>query len=558
MAMNNTYTRQVAANPTNLNPKQRYIEQYDAMADLISQMNQFGQEALNLYAKIDYAAAGDEAKQKFNEREIERENLKRNIELNNNPRVREELYNKGLEAIDRKYGKKIDPRFQQDYNNWVALADNKALLDLRFNATKDLQKQERETLEFNIKAAGKQTIGANDAYIKMLDDGVKNDLDRALNNGLISQIEHTKMLSEYNSGKLNSVLENLLITDPETLSFNLSKNIYGLDNEQLKSWKKRADDALGLNQLRGATSLDAEHRANINTAFDMISSGGIVPQNLMNNFNEKEQAAINIKQMYAAQGYDVPTNIKTYGYLQDMYSNHPERFKSLNLYEFAGELSTEDLSSFQQAQDSIIINQKGKAEINPDIKLGNDLMKAAYERMGLKSSQGDYEKKYNFNRLFTEEMKAQMHDKGRTLTAGEQEQIINDMTKKISLRGFLSGSQFAAAVNIDEDVPYIAYDQIPMEEKVAINNMFIRNAVDLTDFDDDDRERFYEDMAGALSLPKAKQAAAIERIVREINKTAQKMSKNGITAEEKATKREQFTQDLLEVLPDPSMTPWGF
>lgn len=558
MALRNTYQRQVQANPTNLNPNQRYVEQYDAMANLANQINQFGQEALNVFAKVDNAAAADEAKRKFNEREVEREDLKRNIELNNNPRVREGLYNKGLEAIDRKYGKEVDTRYQKDYENWVELADKKALLDLRFNATKDLQKQERETLEFNIKSAGKQTVGANEAYIKMIDAGVENDLARAVGNGLISQIERDKMLADYNASKKNAVMENLLITDPEELALNLSKNTYGLDNEQLKSWKKRADDALNLNQLRGAAMLDAEHRANLNSAFDIISRGGIVPQSTMSSLSEKEQRAINIKQMYATQGYDVPTNTRTYGYLQDLYSNHPERFKNVNLYEFAGELSTEDLSAFQQAQDSIIINTKGKAEINPDIKLGNDLMKAAYERMGLKSGQGDYEKKYNFNRLVTEEMKAQMHDKGRTLTSSEQEQIINDMTKKVALRGLFSGSQPTAAVNIDEDTPYIPYDQIPLEEKVAINNMFVRNSVDLTDFDDDDREKFYEDMAGALSLPKSKQAAAIERIVREINKTAQKMSKNGITAEEKAAKREQFTQNLLEVLPDPSMTPYGY
>ena len=65
MAMNNTYNRSVTANPTGLNPNQRYIEQYDAMAELGKQMAEFGTEALNLYAKADYENAQAEAKTEF-------------------------------------------------------------------------------------------------------------------------------------------------------------------------------------------------------------------------------------------------------------------------------------------------------------------------------------------------------------------------------------------------------------------------------------------------------------------------------------------------------------
>lgn len=561
MALNNTYERQVRVNPTALNPTQHYVEQYSAMADLANDINQFGQAALDAFAKADYVAAGNETKKKFNEREQAKTDLKRRVELNKDPRKREAEYQKGLEAINKKFGGDVDMRFQKEYDSWVELADNKDLLDLRFNATKDLNQITRDTLLNNVKSAAKQTVGANEAYIKMLDGGVKKDLNYALSSGLITPLEYNKALESYNHSKTVANLDNLLVTDPETLALNLSKNAYGMKEKELKSWKTKAESALKLKELRGTATLDAEHRANINTAFDMVAKGGIVPQNLMNNFNEKEQKAINIKQMYASQGYDVPTNVRTYAYLQDMYSNHPARFKATNLYEYAGELSTEDLSAFQQAQDSIIIDQEGKAKTNPEVKVPTDLMNMAYERLGYRAKSGNYEEKYNFNRLVNEEMKAQMHDKGRMLTTAEQEQIINDMTKKVAIRGFWSKDQFATQVDVAEDTPYVEYDNIPTEDKVTINNMFIRNNIDLSDFDDDDRERFYEDMAGALSLPKAKQSAAIERVVREVNKKARKMNADGITDEEKEqrkNRRKITAQDMLDAIPEPFDTPYGY
>lgn len=561
MALNNTYERQVRANPTALNPTQHYVEQYSAMADLANDINQFGQAALDVFAKADYVAAGNETKKKFNEREQAKTDLKRRVELNKDPRKREAEYQKGLEAINKKFGGDVDMRFQKEYDSWVELADNKDLLDLRFNATKDLNQITRDTLLNNVKSAAKQTVGANEAYIKMLDGGVKKDLNYALSNGLITPLEYNKALESYNHSKTVANLDNLLVTDPETLALNLSKNAYGMKEKELKSWKTKAESALKLKELRGAATLDAEHRANINTAFDMVAKGGTVPQNLMNNFNEKEQQAINIKQMYASQGYDVPTNVRTYAYLQDMYSNHPARFKATNLYEYAGELSTEDLSAFQQAQDSIIIDQEGKAKTNHEVNVSTDLMYMAYERLGYKAKSGNYEEKYNFNRLVNEEMKAQMHDKGRMLTTAEQEQIINDMTKKVAIRGFWSKDQFATQVDVAEDTPYVEYDNIPTEDKVTINNMFIRNNIDLSDFDDDDRERFYEDMAGALSLPKAKQSAAIERVIREVNKKARKMNADGVTDAEKEQRRKAHkysAQDYLDVIPLPTETPYGY
>lgn len=563
MALNNTYERQARANPTALNPNQHYVEQYDAMADLANSMNQFGQTALNMYAKADYAAAEAKTEKQFNDRETDKKDMKRNVELKyeNDPEKREAAYLKGLEAINKKYDSDLDIRFQKEYDAKVDLADKKDLLDLRFNATKDLNKIRHDTYVYNINETAKQTVGANEAYIKILDGKVAGSLNKALNDGLISKLEYQKLLDGYNHNKTIANLDNLLVTDPETLALNLSKNAYGMKDKELKTWKSKAESALKLKELRGAATLDAEHRANINTAFDMISKGGTVPQNLMNNFSEKEQKAIGVKQMYASQGYDVPTNVRTYAYLQDMYSNHPARFKSTNLYEYAGELSTEDLSAFQQAQDSIIIDQEGKAKTNPEVKVATDLMNMAYERLGYKAKSGNYEEKYNFNRLVNEEMKAQMHDKGRMLTTGEQEQIINDMTKKVAIRGFWSSDQFATQVDVSEDTPYVDYDKIPQEEKIVINNMFVRNNIDLSDFDDDDRETFYEDMAGALSLPKANQSAAIERVIREVNKKARKMNADGVTDAEKEQRRKAHkysAQDYLDVIPLPTETPYGY
>ena len=559
MALNNTYERQVRANPTALNPNQRYVKQYDAAADLSEQINQFGQTALELAAKADNQAAYHETKQQFDNRELDRQDMKRRVELNQNPRAREEEYQKGLKAINKKYDKDVDPRYQKEYDSWVELADKKDLLDLRFNIAKDLNKIGHDTVLNNVKESAKQTVGANEAYIKVLDGRVEDDLRHALDGGLISPLEYDAALNDYNRSKVLAGLDNLLVTDPETLALNLAKNAYGMEEKELKSWKTKADNALKLKELRGAAVLDAEHRANINTAFDMIATGGTVPQNMMDSFSEKEQQAIAVKQMYASQGYDVPTNVHTYAYLQDMYSNHPERFKAANLYEYAGELSSEDLSAFVQAQDSIIIDATGKAKTNPEVKFADDLMKVAFERLGYKQTSGDYEKRYNFNRMVNEEMRAQMADKGRVLTTGEQEQIINDMTKKVAIRGLFAGDQFAGTVDAAEDVPYVNFEDISAADKITINNMFVRNGIDLSDFDDDDRERFYEDMAGALSLPKASQPAVLERIIREVNKKARKMNEDGVTDEERQQRRHKYSfEDLLEAIPSPTETPYGY
>ena len=129
MALNNTYERQVRANPTALNPNQRYVEQYDAAANLSEQINRFGQTALNLAAKADNQAAYHKTKQQFDNRELDRQDMKRRVELNQNPRAREAEYQKGLKAINKKYDKDVDPRWQKEYDSWVELADKKDLQD---------------------------------------------------------------------------------------------------------------------------------------------------------------------------------------------------------------------------------------------------------------------------------------------------------------------------------------------------------------------------------------------------------------------------------------------
>lgn len=522
MAMNNTYTRRVQANPTGLNPNQHYIEQYDAMAALGQQMTEFGTEALNFYAKADYEEALANSKENFDKREAEKQDLKRRVELNKDARSRESAYKKGLEAINKKYGKDIDGRCQEDFNSWVDLADKKDLLDLRFNVDKDLQQQAVDKMFDHIEQAAKQTVGANEAYAKMLDAGVQNDLKAMLDRGAITQLQHDKALRNYNESKLYNNLNHRLIVDPEGLEQDLAKNIYGLDQKNLDAYRIKVANQLKDNQLRETIAAKAQREARTVQALKFINQQKPVPQNVLNQLPEKVQAALQVRSNYLLQGQEVPTNATVYDHLRTMFTQNPAHFKDIDLYEYAGDLSLSDLNGLKQLQNAVVVDRKGKAGVSPEIKRASDLMAMAYKKAGIdKSSADDAEKRYHFNSAYTAEVEDFIAINGRKPTRTEDEAIINKLTKETVLQSnhwytWANDKQAWALEPEDYTKAVVDYSDISESSRENIKGFLAAQNIPLSELSKNEQIEWIEKIAGTLSLPNSIQKTAMRERLQEL------------------------------------------
>ncbi len=517
MAMKNTYNRNVTANPTGLNPNQRYIEQYDAMAELGKQMAEFGTEALNLYAKADYENARAEAKTEFNKRQTAEKNLRREVGLNKNAKSREAAYRKGMEAINKKYGQNIDSRCQDDFNRWVELSDQKGLLDVRFNAAKDLQQEAKNKTFDYIEQTAKQAVGASEAYVKMLDAGVKNDLDGMLERGAISPLEHEKALRNYNESKLYNNLNHRLLVDPEGLEQDLAKNIYGLDQKKLDAYRVKTANQLKTNQLRENISAKMQDEARTVEALNFISQQKDVPQNILNQLPEKVQAALQVRSTYALQGQEVPTDPTVYDHLRTMFTQNPSYFKDINLYEYAGDLSLSDLNGLKQLQNAVIVNKKGKAGISPEVKRASDLMAMAYKKAGIdKSSADDAEKRYHFNSAYTAEVEDFIAINGRKPTRAEDEAIVNKLTKETVLTGWWNDKLAWELEPEDYAKAVVDYSDISESSRENIKGFLAAQNIPLSELSKNEQIEWIEKIAGTLSLPNSMQKAAMRERLQEL------------------------------------------
>ena len=102
MALNNTYTRQVRANPTAMNPTQHYVEKYDATAELAKNLTKFGTQVADVYAKADYEAAKRDMKEDYTNRALEQKNALNEANAIAEPRMRLAAYEKAMDKINKK------------------------------------------------------------------------------------------------------------------------------------------------------------------------------------------------------------------------------------------------------------------------------------------------------------------------------------------------------------------------------------------------------------------------------------------------------------------------
>lgn len=247
MAMNNTYSRNVKANPTNLNPNQSYVREYDAGAELMDNLTKFGTQVANIYAKADYEAAKRDADDEYNNRAVlQREAFERANDIKE-PRQREEFYNKEMDKINRKYGKNIDKRLVQEYTSRTALDDKKYLFDLRVKATRDLQTENKLRSDRNRDKMAEQAAISDPAIAAEIDRRVQSDLAGMLQNGSISQYEMELKLDDYNKKKTIAGVNNFLNSAPEDWSDEDVDNTLNLltasitdekEKEQLKGFAK--------------------------------------------------------------------------------------------------------------------------------------------------------------------------------------------------------------------------------------------------------------------------------------------------------------------------------
>ena len=218
MALENTYTRQVRANPTALNPTQHNVPKYDATAELANNLAEFGTAVANVYAKADYEAAKRDMKEDYTNRALEQKNALNEANSIAEPRMREAYFEKAMDKINKKYGQNIDSRFSQEYQSMTSLDDKEALLNLRFKQTQDLQRENRLRATRERDKAAEQAASANPAYAAEIDNRVRSDLDGMLKDGSLSQYEVDIAWEDYTKKKTTATINNFLDSSSEDLS----------------------------------------------------------------------------------------------------------------------------------------------------------------------------------------------------------------------------------------------------------------------------------------------------------------------------------------------------
>lgn len=215
MALNNTYTQQVRANPTAMNPTQHYVEKYDATAELAKNLTNFGTQVADVYAKADYEAAKRDMKEDYTNRALEQKNALNEANAIAEPRMRSAAYEKAMDKINKKYGKNIDSRFAKEYQTMTALDDKETILNLRFRQTQDLQRENRLRAARERDKAAEMAASANPAYAAEIDNRVRADLGGMLNDGSISRYEYDVALEDYNKKRTAASVNNFLDSSPE-------------------------------------------------------------------------------------------------------------------------------------------------------------------------------------------------------------------------------------------------------------------------------------------------------------------------------------------------------
>ena len=215
MALNNTYTRQVRANPTAMNPTQHYVEKYDATAELAKNLTNFGTQVADVYAKADYEAAKRDMNEDYTNRALEQKNALNEANAIAEPRMRLAAYEKAMDKINKKYGKNIDSRFAKEYQSMTALDDKETILNLRFRQTQDLQRENRLRAARERDKAAEMAASANPAYAAEIDNRVRADLGGMLNDGSISRYEYDVALEDYNKKRTAASVNNFLDSSPE-------------------------------------------------------------------------------------------------------------------------------------------------------------------------------------------------------------------------------------------------------------------------------------------------------------------------------------------------------
>lgn len=510
MPMNNTYTRQVAANPAELNPVQHYVEEYDPIAELTQQAIKLGQNLTNKYAEVRDSQERETAKELVDKENEQQKDALRHVQLNEDPDTWEEAYKKKAEEIKNKLSEQVPERYAKEYSKWRTLNDERNLTDLRFAKTKKTLDLTRDKIFGRVERNARNAVGADAGYLKMLDGDTEEALKDALSRGIISQPQYDKAMRNYNESKIYNVLNNRLLSDPEGLALDLKKNTYGLPIKDLKSWQKKTDNELKINDLKNRTAENNQIEANVLEALEFLKDKKVPPQNLLNQLPEKTQAAMQKVRQYAVIGEDVPTDMATYSFLNELWQKNPERFKNINLYDYAGDLSGEDLETMRYAQNAIVIGFDGKAKINPAIKHNDDLLKAAHESLELKETAA----KYEFDKLFDSEVRGYFAEKGRFPTQLEQEDIVNRLRKSVARRGWFSPKKEARLLN-EDDEPYVKFENIPDNTKNAIYSMLAKHPhfATLQKLDDNDQEKVVEDLAGVYERPRDQWEPATRTII---------------------------------------------
>lgn len=519
MALNNTYERKVRANPTALNPNQHYVQEYDADAELAKGLTALTTKAIDIYAKLDYEAAERDTQEELNKRQTEQKDALRRANLIEEPRAREDFYNKEMEKINKKYGKSIDDRFAADYNRQVAQDDDVAKLDLYFNRDKDLQSENKKRAAAYRDKMAEQAAGADAAYSAVLDTRVKADLDNQLKNGAISRFEYTQAWDDYTKKKQLNNLNHRLIVDPEGLDADLAQNTYGMNQKDLDSWRTKTNNALKNRKMEADLKAEMMISQNTEQAINFINNAKMPPQNLLNTLPEKVQKGLQEKYNYALQGEDVPTDVNVYDHLQTMLTQDPARFKRANLYEYIGDLSEKDFKTFQALQSSVVTTKGGKSSADPTIKRAQDLMALAYAKAGIKKD--DAEGKYHFNSAYEAEVSDFISEHKRKPTRQEDEAIINRLVKETQLQSkhwftYASDKQTWNLNPEDYTKAYVPLKDIKQGTRDNITRFLAGQNIDLGSLTANERNEWIEKVAGTLSLPRYMQSQAMSERLMEL------------------------------------------
>lgn len=542
MAKITPYTGRMALNPASRVNHQQYIKVNDPQTELMQAALGFAGEMNNELAKAERQRQEADGALMVAEYRSKLDEINKTRELQNNygarrindivdedgKVLRPGKYYKDWEsevnALDEEYSKRIPQIVASDVQKKMNFEREQAKGSFLYSAAKFQQQEARRAVTEFITLSANGIVGKPGGIQEKVSGDVDKELEKQIKAGVLTPEEARFLRHDYDNKVKESTLKHYILTQPAVAEEMLKKNTLGFDQEKLDTYRglletKKKQYEIQFNEQQQA-ALDSQ----VLTVLDLIKKRHFIPiDTLMNIEDKKIRDGLLKNQEYALRGEEAPTNHQLYDYLMTQADNNPVQFKKSNLWQYVGDLNINDLAVLRDVQNRITLSGSGSKEFavkDNELNMAADLRTMAYNRMGYTSDKKYAEQKYQFNQMYAAEAQQAMMKKGAELTRAEREEIVNNLTKDVLVRRSFLWNTSATAANADSETRvYVPFNQISRTVSSEITAVMNRNFSGFDDLPKSERQRFYEEMAGALELPSVKQNARLKVVYNNIRKS---------------------------------------